>query len=364
MRQYQFNANLSMDYPERDIWLRDNNTVTLRASNSGSKVGAVVTVTNMATGESRILNHNSELPTLVFPLRDTLQWLYGGDPNQGMSYTFSVRAWLDNQYAGEYAWRSEMANGVSLPFRAHGACRTIYLYSATELAKVGLYANTAGMWSVNGLSTQSGDGFVNLNFTGAITEPGEHTLSFTAQTGGAPSADISVVSMTPYDADAVLEFTEDTVPVTPVPVGTEWSDSGYMSDGYDTLIVYDPSVCDNNSMEFRYLNTDGQIRHIKGRILQTTMESKGTAYRRVEPSVYANVSRRVINSETAKVTVIFEDVRRDAYLDEIEFSPEVQFMRYDGEWMPCTVATSKLVNDRNETADWKVEFLLSSDTAE
>lgn len=361
MRTYNFNNHLQLIYCERDIWLRDGNSITVK-SDTG-KVGAVITITSMSTGQQRILNHTSDIQTLMFPLKDSLQYLYGADPNQGMSYNISVTGYINSLPQGTFSWRHEMANGVSLPFRSHGACRTIYAYSPDELHKIGVYANAAGRWTIHGYSADAQDGFVNFNFENIIETEGEHFLYFTSQTTP-PSVIVSgVVSETPRSGDAVLEFTEYDQHSDDRVMGSEWDDSQFDLLNNRMRIVYLPSTCKGaNAMEFRYLNTDGQPRHIKGRVLQTTMESSGTAYRRIEPEVYGNISRRLIEEEKTTVTVIFEDIRRDAYLDEIQFSPEVEFMRYDGEWMPCTVASEKLVMDKEETADWSIDFLISSDT--
>lgn len=362
MREYYFGNGLTLTYCDRDIWLRDGNSVKLESSQQSGKVGAIVTITNMATGESKTLNHNSELPSLVFPIRDCLQYLHGNDPNEGRSYNISVRAWNNGTYSGDYSWRHEMGDGVSLPFRSHGSVRTIYLYGESDLVKVGLYANAPGRYTFGGYSTNLADGFVSVSFTGVISSGGEYLMGFSTETVPPSVVIAGVVSENPWSGDAVLEFSENTQPADDRIIGTEWEDSSFSVEENTIRIIYDPVDCKRaNTMKFRYLDIDGNTRYIMGSVMQTSIESDGTAYRRIEPSVYANISRRVINTETATVTVIFEDIRRDAYLDEIQLSSTVEYLNWADEWIPCTLATAKLVTDRNETQDWKMEFRLSSD---
>lgn len=347
-----------LTYPDPTIWLDDNIYIKVTNINGGNS-GAKVVVTNMATGVYIKHTYISEINEVVFDLRDTLKSLY----TDNLTFTIAVDVYSDNLFDGSFSFTLTTLDGKSIPGRPHGSARTIYMYSPSDLVKVGFIFNNTGSLALNGTSFPIiASGFTQLNLSDVITNDGVYNACFDAGAkGGKSEMDIAgIEDITPFSAVARLEFASGSENNPDAGKGGGvWNDDVFDMDDYCIRIVYD-EPCDRfDFFKVRYKDSDGIIRYLGGKIVSDKTSASGeNIYRPDLDLPYRNLSKKFITETSETVKVFYSMLRRDAYWGDVLLANNVEFLDINDNWLPCSVITSNVEVKSEEMQDVTLEFEL------
>lgn len=351
-------SNTNVSYPDQLTWLHDNISIVLEAS--GYAVGAKIRVTNTATGQYRKLEHYSELERIVFPLNDTYLSLYSGTDE----FNVTIDVYEDGVIADSFGFTHKVYNGTSLPLRAHGSTRTVYAYDDGDLYKIQLLFPATGNLNINGVSFPITEvGIRGFDMRSVVNDNGTYPMCYAAgaKSDGTKIYITNVKNITPFSAVAELEFETGSgdVPDEYKQKGDIWADSKFTSETYCVNLVYEEACNDFNFFKVRYLDTDGCLRYLGGRIISDTTKASGDNYFRLDTdTVYRNISRKYISESSGTVKVGYTSLRRDSYWNDILLADKVEFQNFNGEWVECSVASDSVTVKSDESEDVTLEFQL------
>lgn len=362
MRTYT-SGNITITYPDATCWLYDNLFIKVASTNLVA-VGASIVVTETATGRYRKLQYNSELNTIVFSLNDCFQSLYQG----GMTFNVVITPTLAGFNQPQLAFDLQVLQGRTLPGRAHGSARTMYFYDQTDLSKVGFIFPASGSLNVGGSHIAiTSPGFRQLDLRPYVTTPGDYQFCFDAGGKGGGGGDVSdilsivnVDNLTPFAGRVILEWTDTSgdIPQNKSKGGGAFRDEEFEFEDYCLNIVYNELCPDGyNFFKVRYIDTDGIMRYLGGKVVEETVESKGTPYYSLDTTTpYNKLSRRYVTEAGRTVKVAFGELRRDSYWTDILLAPHVEFLDVNNEWHECSLKTTKASVTAEESADAELEF--------
>lgn len=361
MRTYTTNGT-TITYPDSNIWVGDN--TPLSVSDPNYTVGAEIVVTNMATLKSKRLIHVSELKNLMFSLNDTIRSLftYGG-----CDMNVKVVVYTDGFNNGSFGFNIKVLEGKTLPNRRHGSTQTVYAYSQDDLYKMSFVFAGSGQLSANGHSIPVVySGYNSFDLRPYITQSGTYSLCYRyGAKGGGPDTTTRVEitdvnNLTPFSGVANLKFSGiDYQPVQDeIKGGGIWNDEQINIADYCIDLVWDESCNDFNFFKVRYFDTDGCIRFLGGKIDNETINSKQNNYYRSDNYVYRNISRKHIQDLSGTVKVLYQDLKRNSYWSDILLADRIDFLNYNGEWLECSIATSKVTVKSDESDDVEIEYEL------
>lgn len=353
--------NIEITYPDETIWLKDNIFIKLK-SLTGMPVGARVQVTDLASGMYRKLVYYSELDEIVFSLNDTFMSLW----NDAFSFNVSLMVYENGVHSTDFGFDTDAMNGKTLPLRRHGSARTIYVYDDDDLWKVGLILPASGDLSLNGCHFPVvAGGFKQFDFRRCVTQAGDYSICYNSSEKGGDNTEseikiVNVGNITPLSGVAQLYFA-DTSGVVPSgdKGGGVWTKDDFYLESYCIKLVYD-NVCDNfDFFKVRYTDTDGITRFLGGKVIEDTTNSNGENFYYMDTTtVIRNISRRHIREANGTVKVGYSNLRRDSYWQDILLSDKVEFLNYNGDWVECSVSTSKATIKSDETQDVELEYEL------
>ena len=237
-----------------------------------------------------------------------------------------------------------------------------------QLVKFQLYLVGTGALTVDGGSnipvTQIGRNSFNLQ--NAITTFGEHQWCYAMGVKGGEieeksyeSVEITNVIPSCFSGVVFLDYqTPQPVPTDPIKGGGVWNDERMNLAEFCGRIIFDEACDDFDFFELMYYDTDGCVRYLGGKIQSETTQSKGKNFVGVRDSVYRDISHRHIEEASGTVKVAFNDLRRDSYYSDILLSPHVYFKNYAGDWMPCSIADSKITVKSEDYADLELNVEL------
>lgn len=364
MRTQQVNT-VTVTYPNSTVFTADNIFISL--SDTVYPVGAEISVTNMHTMQTKNLVYVSELKNLTFDIGDTVRMLH---EEGGCSINVKVAVYTDMFYVGTFAFNMQTLDGRSLPQRSHGSARTFYIYDPAELYKFQMFLVGTGALRVNGGNnipvTRSGRNSFNLQST--ITTFGEHNLCYYMGVKGGGGGDhkdyvsgVEITNVEPsvFDAVVSLDYHDlDPIPSDPIKGGGVWNDSREDLSRYCARLIYDEACSDFDFFELMYYDTDGCVRYLGGRLQSETIQSKQQNFVGVRQSVYHDISQKHLEEASGTVKVAFSDLRRDSYYQDILLSPHVYFRNYGGDWLPCSIADSKITVKSEDYADLELNVEL------
>lgn len=359
MREYS-TGNLTITYPEATCWLYDNLPIQVSSTN-GDPVGADIVVTNAASGKYRKLSYISELSTLTFSLNDTFLSLYSG-----RKYNVVVKPKISGVSAPQLAFDVDMLEGRTLPFRTHGSTRTVYIYREDDLGKIEfLFPATGALSTPCGTVNVTYGGYKAVNLSGCDLQPGTYNLCFDAGGKGGGDMDgvlniVNVYDITPFAGCAALEWkdTSGDIPQNKSKGGGVYKDEEIDYNDYCITLQYD-NVCDDgyNFFLVRYLDTDGLVRYLGGKVIEETTESKGSNFYSLDAQTPFNkLSKRFITEAVKTVKIGYGELRRDSYWSDILLSPRVEFLDVQGNWRECSVKTNKVAVTSGEEDDVELEY--------
>lgn len=352
-------GNFEITYPDTTAYLHDNLLIKVK-SNANLPVGAEIQLTDLASNKYRKLKYLSETSEIVFSLNDSIRSLY----HDAMSFNITMRLYENGIYKTAYGFYLDILNGRTLPLRRHGSDLTIYMYRHEDLSKVGLILPASGSLSVNNcqFSVVSG-GYKAINLSDCITATGEYDLCYNSQEKGGVITEsvvkiVNVESTSPFGAVAQLQFADTS---SEIPSGDKggsiWKDDNFSLESYCIKLIYQEACDDFDFFLCRYLNTDGVMRYLGGKVVEETTESKGENFYRMDISTpIRDISRRYLTECADTVKVAYSDLRRDSYWSDILLANKVEFLNYNGEWFECSIKTSKFIVSSEESQDVELDF--------
>lgn len=360
MRQKTINQTTTV-YPNGTVWEGDNNTVTV--SNPNYTVGASITLTNTTTQESRQLIYVSELKNLTFSLNDTIRRLFTVG---GCTVNASVTLYVNGFTEGYFGFNMKVLDGKTLPHRSHGSTRTVYVYGDEDLASVQFVFAGAGTLTVGGTQLPvGGAGRRAFNLLPYVRTSGEHWACY--RYGNSPfdkdtTTAVEIVGVKSLATSGVLALNFSDISMQPVTDeikgGGVWNDSEVNLADYCIRIVREEPCDGFDFFKLKYYDTDGCLRYLGGRIMSEDTSAGGTNYTNVPNSVYRDLSRKHLTEANGTVKVAFGDLRRDSYYSDIFLAENVWFRNYGGEWIPCSLETSKTAVKSEEYSDLELEISL------
>lgn len=353
-------STVTVNYPDQIVWLGDNNCINIVNTNSSSsaRIGAKITITNPSTGNRKLLTYMSDLKNITFNISDTLRGLFSSNG----SFTIRVDAYTtsDSHVYHTFNFTMNVLNGKSLPSKSHGVERTVYCYDSTEASGLDFFFPTSGRFIWGSHTTVVNAGISNINVSSYVTTEGTYRAQFISD-DGIPSTEItSATNETVNSAVLNLTFTEPSGQILSQRAGDVWADTqGAVQPYY--LNIERVAICDEfDAIEFRYTNTDGCRRYIAGRIIEQDFSSKQNDYYKSTYNViYNNIAyaHKVENDNT--LVVCFDDIKRNAFLSDIELSTDIEFKNYNGDWIPC-ILNSKIVKiTDSDVQDYELEFTIN-----
>lgn len=356
---------VTVTFPNSTVFTADNIFISL--SDATYPVGAEINVTNMSTLQTKTLVYVSELKNLTFDIGDTVRMLHR---EGGSSINVKVKVYTDMFYTGTFAFNMQTLDGRSLPQRSHGSARTFYVYSPDELNKFHLFLVGTGALTVDGGNNipVTAGGRNSFNFSSTVTAFGEHSLCYAMGVkGGGGSGEsksynnVEITNVEPscFNAVASLDFHDlQPAPTDPIKGGGVWNDSREDLARFCMKLIYDEACTDFDFFELMYWDTDGCVRYLGGKLQSETTQSKQKNFVGVRQSVYHDISQRHIEEASGTVKVAFSDLRRDSYYSDILLSPHVYFRNYNGDWLPCSIADSKITVKSEDYADLELNVEL------
>lgn len=337
-------TNLTITYPERIVFLYDNNCIQIESS-SGT-VGADITISHV--GKTASLSYVSKFNKLVFSLYDTLQYL--SDDNLS-NYNFTVQTYIDGFPDEIFSFSVQVLKGRSFRDRSHSTDRTIYLYNEDELTKVQIYSPADSVLSIDGrfFNLTTGYNAVNLDFL----EPESTYTACLTQAVSQPTISVPFVTVKSTNATARFSYTTGEAG-DPVHGGDIW----YQGNVFPVCLTFEyVGHCDNfNFCELRYRDCDGMTRFIAGKLLEETISTKHSDYYSTNIEIFKESPKSLLTSKNKSIKVGFESIANNAYVSDILMSEEVFMRNYNGDWIPVTIKTESLTNKNEELIDFVLEI--------
>lgn len=354
-------GNIKLTYPNSTVWLGDNILLELQTMLASGPVGGKVTIRNAATGMSLVQAYLTEMKTLVFDIRDSVNSLY----TDNLTFNVNVDLYDDTLqiYGKSYSFKLTTLDGKSIPGRKHGSARTIYLYGPSDLIKVGLYFNNTGVLSINGTTFNvTTTGYHQFDLSSVITDTGVYQACFDSGIKpGIPTAAIAgIEEITDKSAVLRIDITtgkEDNE--TAGKGGKLWNKDIFDFDEYCINFVYEEPCEDFDFFKVRYKDTDGIMRYLGGRVISDKTAAEGENYYR--PSIehtYRNLSRKHIKESSGTVKVFYSMLRRDSYWNDILLTEKIEFLDTNNQWLPCSLVTNSVEVNHNESQDVTLEYQL------
>ena len=333
-------GNFNIEYPEFLVYLYDNNVISI--ANGVGNVGVHISV-NSPTGEQKQLEYYSSNHILLITLSDIMVSMHNGNIS---TYSVVMELYENDVLTEHFTFTFKIIEGKSFTNRSHFEQSTMYIYNPDELAKVFIFSPENATATVNGYNYQVNEGINALNLTGVITTPGEYTICLTS-TASQPMVVISNVTDSINEPVVQLQYNSGAAP-------------------YSTILpichtlVFEEACPDFNVFEIRYVNNEGCIRHLAGRLMEESNRSDDINYNTLTTQIYHTLPLQYISENERTVKVAYEEIAYNAFISDIMTSQSVQYRSYNGEWYDCSIMTDKIVTEPKEDfCDFTLEFIIS-----
>jgi len=348
----------SLTIPNDNIWLYDNNIVKIHYNGEG-RFGAKVTLTNEHTGEVKYLAYRSDLPDIIFDLNTTLMSLFNDQILNELTLTIECFYGDLITADGTYATTTTLLKGKSYSSESHACERVIYLYYDSDIERVEIYFEASGTVTIGNSTYEVQKGFNWLDLSGDITAEGTYTLNY-VNAAATPVVTVADITVGCWSATAMLSVKDSsgTLPSNSKKGGI-WSDSVFVPSSYNIQLVYEPICEDNNIFHFNYINSDGCVRHLAGKLKEEVNESSFTDYEHYsDDTVLRNIPYHLIVGSSQTVKVVFTDIDRLSYFNHILDSEMITFDNYNYDVFPCIIKTNKITKTTEESQDFELEIVL------
>lgn len=336
----------TITYPENIIWLYDINKIRLEGSTAG--YNAKITIQSQA-GDTSTLDYTTRTKSITFILDDNLKFLYSG--NSG-SWSFTVE--IDGTQIFSFACR--VINGKSFLNKSHGSSNVIYHYNTDTTYDnrfIEIYSPIDGRvtYATSSFTVYEGWNTVYLPSID-ITQPGDYTISLTNRWQTSINASVTSdrgISPTTSEISWSYDITSNH---TTVEGGTLYGRRTIFPQSI-RLHFIDP--CEGDVI-LRYVNNDGCIRQIAGKLIEEKDAFEPTRLSNVIRSERYRYNPTFTNNSNSKTIKIgLYEVEAGAEINDIIFSDTLQILGVDNEWRDCVLKTNSVTNFKNGGFD-NLEF--------
>lgn len=319
MRTQLLLGKIAMTFPDEVCFLWDRNTISLDYIASGEgNAGGIFTFANQL-GETATVMYESEMGHLVFNLMTVLKKMSGVNGYTPVTVSGSVSC--GDQSANITPFTLKCVNGRTLHSRPHNSERVVYYYDIGDLTGIEILMLEPG--TINGASVPSG--VIKRNFSYLHGD-----FSITIVEGG---------------VTRVVNVKESTIG------GDNSYDTGCLDSEDGSGLDADSS---GGLFRVRYLNTDGCVRNLIGKVTSRKRTVGYTDWRADE--LVRHTPNGMIATTTDEVTVGFPGILRESYAEDIMFSPVIEYANLAGEWQPCVISSKNLSLPNWDENDIEIVF--------
>ena len=317
-------------YPDLLTHINDRNIIKVN-SLTARPVGGRFTFD--CNGETATIEYQSELENLVFRINSSLKKI-----TNGQHQTVTVSGSVSNGSASYdiTPFTLVVEQGRSLNSRPHGCCRTMYYQNDDDLSKVEIYVPVGGT-AVTSLYSYP-------------LEAGVNSLDLTTYDGNPvapPSGDFPIEIRLSYShgdtptyfgdlwrhsSDNLQEQTNYFIHMVNVPAGSDCGDSNSIAYG-----------------KIRFLDTDGCYKTFLGRVTAMKYSLKQDEY--INNTLVMDNPSSLLTDVSQEMTLVFGDIKHNAYLYDIAYSPSIQYLNGYGEWKDAILADSNLNETNGDEMD-------------
>lgn len=347
MRTYTF-SNTVVTYPEPIVWIYDSNVIKLE---SNGPVGAEITVTT-PTFETKTLSYYSELDQVVFTLDDVILSLY----NDNLSpWGVNVTVYENGISVGSLSFVMTVYNGKSFITRCHGMQSTYYVYDPIELRKISVYALKNGMATIGQSGFYCYTGINSYNLQNEIHNEGTYEMRLRGNNQTPPVVAVSGVEAdSPNSAIVSFNWQSGYDPSTTYG-GDIWYENEIVFPCIKR-IIYQSHCNDYNFIELRYIDTDGCIRYLGGKLVEEDDEVKDKAVNTLGINVWSHNPHRWINSSNKSIKVGFMDIEKKAYPQDIMYSDTIWMRTWNGNWEEVRLKSTTFKQTDDDYLDFELEI--------
>lgn len=337
------------------VWLDDNNVVQITSTSAPIKCTiklgrSLIGLNNLTTNE-----YYSSVKTIRFNLNDNLKFLWDDMSFNLLYLNISVEK---GGVVTEFNARLSVYEGKSFIDKSHGGDEVIYIYNTDEM-NVKIYSPVIGEMVIGNTTSTLLSGINTFDVSTLLTNPGEYEISMRSALNYPPIANIlGDEALTPTSSKIIFEAVEQSDPGTKYG-GSLWDKKQIFPKTYK--IIYQEPCDDFPFVEIRYVNTDGCMRYIGGKLLATENAFEPTSV------VYSGryneyrYSPEFINNKNSKVLKIgIDGILPGAEIEDIIYSNKVDIRGIDGNWHSCCLRTNTIQNNKNSGFDnFELEIIVS-----
>lgn len=327
MRTQILSGIIQMEYPENIVMLYDNNVIKINSLNN-KVVGARLTLTVDQT--SVILEYQSELPNLIFKLWDTLMRL-----TDGQHTLVTVTGNISNDSVGYQItpFTFYVEQGRTLNSRTAGNVRTMYWSDTSDLAKVNIYTPIGGTAIYGNSTFVLNQGVNKLNLS-------------TLQVNGDFYLDIHLSY--PHNVDVVFfgdlwkHYTTDLNQNTRYQIYFKKEDIGNECNPY----------VQQNYGKIKFLNVDGCYVTFIGKVIKEKYSNAQNIY--ATENLVVKTPNALVYDCIDEVTIAFQDIEHSAYIYDIMYSPDIQYVGGDGNWYSAVMSANNITQEKEDYNDLEI----------
>lgn len=353
MRTYTV-GNIKYTIPEEIVFLHDTTVIKIE-STIGNNIGAEITIVN-PNFDGKVLKYDSDLSELYFHLDDVLKSLYNDDfaTNLRNPWWVSLLMYDGNQLTSA-AFYMQILNGTSFSNRTHSCSPVIYIYNADELYNLQVYAPSAGQIIWNGGRTDVYKGINKIDLHTDITTTGEHIFSIQSKSQLEPIAEITGTE--PITAGSMRILFDSFTPESSQSLtgGDIWDKMSIFPMQYK--LIYEEHCDDYNFVELRYIDCDGCLRYIGGKLIEETDSSKSTPFHTTTTEIYNTSPKGILTDKSKTLKIGFNDFERIAHISDIQYADYLWIRGIDDNWYNCILKSSNFTTNKDELIDFELEII-------
>ena len=345
---------VTVNYPDSNAFLNDNNYIEVILPRENMEVH--YTFYNVNTGASLgDFTYRTPFKKLKISLNNIFNYMTNRYDESSKIINMAI-------YIPEYSDTNavfpslpfKILKGTSYPDRTHGTL-FFYIYDGDDPSNTEIYFPTNGTITIDGGLTQNVMAGINYIDLSSISGEGTHKINFTTSSF---SPSVQIISFDPVnenDFTVNINYIENdgNVPFTYI--------GDLLQKDLQTLSDYNiyfdlVTTCANNIFEIKYYDADGCIRYLAGKITQITSSAnqKNLLY---EQDVYSNIPNYIYNDEQKDVTVVFDNIKHDAHIEDLLQSVGIWYMNNDYQWFKCQLSTKNIKNV--DDSDYELTFTIN-----
>ena len=347
-------GNVDFYYPNENAFLNDNNyiEVVLPQEQLTVKYTFINYADNSTLGE---FAYKSPFKSVKISLNSIFNYMTDryNETNASISCHFSIVVG-SSEYTLPIALFFKILKGTSYPDRTHGTL-FFYIYDGDDPSNTEIYFPTNGTITIDGGLTQNVTEGINYIDLSSISDEGTHKINFTTSSF---SPSVQIISFDPVnenDFTVNINYIENDGNLPFTYIGDLLQKDLQTLSDYNIYFDY-VTTCANNIFEIKYYDADGCIRYLAGKITQITSSAnqKNLLY---EQDIYNNIPNYIYNEEQKDVTVVFDNIKHDAHIEDLLQSVSIWYMNNDYQWFKCQLSTKNIKNVEN--SDYELTFTIN-----